>query len=272
MVEKIFYNSSLPRCGSTLAQNLLGQNPDFYVTPTSGLLELIFAARGNYTNSPEFKAQDKNLMEKSFINFCKGGMDSYANSITDKKYYVDKSRGWGIYYSFLNAIQPDPKIICMVRDIRDIITSLEKLYRKDHLIDSGIVNNSDMIGTTTAKRVDIWLRTQPVGLALDRLSDIFRFGIHSKIHFVKYEDLLSYPDETMKKLYDYLGTPYYQHNFQNIEQITVEDDDVYGIYGDHKIQTNLGTVNHQYEEILGKSVSNRIKEDYNWYFKNFGYV
>ena len=36
----------------------MGQNPQFYVTPTSGLLELVFGARANYTNSPEFKAQD----------------------------------------------------------------------------------------------------------------------------------------------------------------------------------------------------------------------
>lgn len=270
-MSKIFYNSSLPRCGSTLIQNLLGQNPDFYVTPTSGLLELVFAARGNYTNSPEFKAQDKKLMEKAFINFCKGGMDSYVSAITDKKYYVDKSRGWGIHRDFLNIIQPDPKIICMVRDLRDIITSLEKLYRKNQQLDSGIVNNGEMIGTTTSKRVDIWLRTQPVGLALDRLSDIFRMGIHEKIHFVKYEDLLTNPDETMKKIYEYLGTPYYEHDFNNIEQITVEDDEVYGIYGDHKIQTTLGSLKSNYKEILGESVSNRIKENYSWYFNDFGY-
>lgn len=92
-MEKIFFQSSLPRSGSTLLQNLIGQNPDFYVTPTSGLLELIYAARANYTNSPEFKAQDADLMKKAFLGFCKSGMEGYFNSITDKKYVMDKSRG-----------------------------------------------------------------------------------------------------------------------------------------------------------------------------------
>ena len=270
-MQKIFYNSSMPRAGSTLIQNILGQNPDFYVTPTSGLLELIFAARGNYTNSPEFKAQDNKLMEKAFISFCKGGMDSYVNSITDKKYYVDKSRGWGIYYDFLNAIQPNPKIICMVRDLRDIISSLEKLYRKNQQVDSGIVNNGEMKGTTVAKRVEIWLKTQPVGLALDRISDIFRMGLHEKIHFIRYEDLLTKPDETMNKVYDYFELPVYKHNFNHIEQITVEDDEVYGIYGDHKIQTKLIDLKHNYEEVLGKSISDKIRSNYLWYFINFNY-
>jgi len=261
----------MPRAGSTLIQNILGQNPDFYVTPTSGLLELIFAARGNYTNSPEFKAQDKDLMQKAFIEFCKGGMDNYCNSLTDRKYVVDKSRGWGIHYGFLNMIQPDPKIICMVRDLRDIITSLEKIYRKNQQVDAGMVNNGEMHGTTTSKRCDIWLKTQPVGLALDRLSDIFRQGIHTRVHFIKYEDLLTDPTKEMEKVYKYLDVPFYEHNFDYIEQITVEDDDVYGIYGDHKIQTKLGELKSSYEDVLGKSISNRIKDTHKWYFDNFGY-
>ena len=66
---KIFYQSSMPRAGSTLLQNILAQNPDFYVTPTSGLLELIFGARANYTNSPEFKAQEDVAMKKAFLAF-----------------------------------------------------------------------------------------------------------------------------------------------------------------------------------------------------------
>ena len=32
-MQKIFFQSSLPRAGSTLFQNIIGQNPDFYVTP-----------------------------------------------------------------------------------------------------------------------------------------------------------------------------------------------------------------------------------------------
>ena len=37
MDKKVFFQSSLPRAGSTLLQNILGQNPEFYVTPTSGV-------------------------------------------------------------------------------------------------------------------------------------------------------------------------------------------------------------------------------------------
>lgn len=63
-MEKIFFQSSLPRSGSTLLQNILGQNPDFYTTPTSGLVELLYRSRNGYSDSSEFKAQDEETMKK----------------------------------------------------------------------------------------------------------------------------------------------------------------------------------------------------------------
>ena len=168
-MEKIFFQSSLPRAGSTLLQNILGQNPDFYVTPTSGVLELLFAARNNYTNDNAFQAQDAELMKKGWLNFCRQGVEGFFNGITNKKYVVDKSRGWGIHYNFLNSFYPNPKIVCMVRDLRSIYSSMEKNFRKNQDKDSGIVNWAEMKGTTTSKRVDHWAQTPPIGIAIERL-------------------------------------------------------------------------------------------------------
>jgi sulfotransferase len=156
-MEKLFFQSSLPRAGSTLLQNIMGQNPDFYVTPTSGVLELVYAARTNYSDSPEFKAQDADIMKTAFLSFCGGGVHNFFEAITDKKYVIDKSRGWGVHYNFLNSFHPDPKIICMIRDPRAIMASMEKNFRKNQHQDSGLVNHAEMTGTTTEKRVDIWV-------------------------------------------------------------------------------------------------------------------
>lgn len=271
-MEKIFYNSSMPRAGSTLIQNILGQNPDFYVTPTSGVLELIFGARMNYTNSNEFKAQDVKLMEKGFLGFCEEGMKGFYNNITDKKYIVDKSRGWGIHRPFLIKIfNEEPKIICMVRDLREIITSMEKKYRAHPEQQSHIVNHGEFRGTTTFKRSQIWLNGTPVGMALERLTEIITQGYDKKIFFIRYEDLLTSPNETMKDVYNYLGVDFYLHDFTNIEQITVEDDNVYGIYGDHNIKKELGKVKYDYKNILDAGTIDYITKNYQWYFKYFSY-
>jgi sulfotransferase len=271
MVQKLFFQSSLPRAGSTLLQNVMGQNPDFYVTPTSGVLELVYAARANYTSSPEFKAQDSELMKHGFLNFCNQGVTGFFNAVTDKPYVLDKSRGWGVHYGFLNSFYPEPKIICMVRDLRSIFGSMEKNFRKNQHMDSGVVNHAQMQGTTTEKRIDTWAQSQPVGLAIERLHQMFKEGTNAKVLFVRFEDFTSNPKKEMERIYNYLELPYYEHDFNNVEQITREDDSVYGIYGDHTIKSKIEPTRLDYKEVLGVNASNWIKTNYQWFYDQFGY-
>ena len=153
-MKKIFFQSSLPRAGSTLLQNILAQNPEFYTTPTSGLLELLYRSRNGYSDSPEFKSQDEKTMKEAFRGFCRGGLEGYFSGITDKNYIVDKNRAWGVNYDFLNNFYEDPKIVCMIRDPRDVFSSMEKNYQKNPDINSGVVSNLELKGTTVEKRVD----------------------------------------------------------------------------------------------------------------------
>lgn len=272
MKKQIYFQSSLPRAGSTLFQNVMGQNPDFYVTPTSGVLELLYGARSNYTNSPEFKAQDANLMKSGFLSFCNSGINGFFDGVTDKPYVMDKSRGWGIHYNFLNSFYPNPKIIVFVRDLRAIFASMEKNYRKSQHLDSGIVNHGQMRGTTTEKRVDIWGQSQPVGLAIERIQQLFKEGISNNVLFVKFEEFCSNPEKEMRRIYEYLELPYYEgHDYNNVEQITQEDDTVYGIYGDHNIKQEIKPQKLDYKEILGVNTCNFIKTKYNWFYEIFKY-
>ena len=271
-MEKIFFQSSLPRAGSTLLQNILGQNPDFYVTPTSGVLELLFAARTNYTNDKAFQAQDSELMKKGWLNFCRQGVEGFFNGITDKKYIVDKSRGWGIHYDFLNSFHPNPKIVCMVRDLRSIYASMEKNFRKNPDKDSGIVNWGKMEGTTTFKRVDIWAQNPPIGIAVERLQQMINEGIDKNILFIRFEDLTSNPQIELDKVYDFFEVGKYQHDFQNVEQLTQEDDTVHGIFGDHTIRKEVKPVPKTYNQYLGEDLSQSIVNTYPWFYDYFQYL
>jgi len=271
-MEKLFFQSSLPRAGSTMLQNILAQNPDIYATPTSGLLELVFAARENYSNSPEFKAQDKDLMKKGYTAFCKQGMDAFYNAITDKKYVIDKSRGWGIHHDFITSIRgEEPKIICMVRDLRDVFASMEGNFRKHPEKSQGIVNWSTGQATTVPKRIDFWIQNPPVGMAIERLQEIIRLGNDKNILFIKFEDLCLYPDTTMTKIYQYLDIPFYKHDFDNIEQVTKEDDEVYGAFGDHVIRKQLKLPPSKAKQLLTPDVCNWIYTNYEWFYKYFRY-
>lgn len=257
-----------------MLQNIIGQNPQFYVTPTSGVLELVFGARSNYSTSPEFKAQDSELMKQGFLNFCKEGINGFYDAITDKPYILDKSRGWGVYRGFLESFYPDPKIICVVRDLRSIISSYEKIYRKNQYTSDPIRNDLTAEGTTIFKRVQQWMHpSETVGRSIERLHEIFSLGYADKILFIKYESLCENPNQVMRSIYEYLGIENYIHNFDNIEQITYEDDSVYGLSNDlHIIRKKLEPIATDYHTILGTDISDWIFESYQWYFKTFNYL
>lgn len=270
-MSKIFFQSSLPRAGSTLLQNILGQNPDFYTTPTSGLIELLYRSRNGFSESAEFKAQDKIIMEKAFRGYCRGALEGYFSNITDKKYIVDKSRAWGINYDFLNQFYPNPKIVCMLRDPRDIFASMEKNYRKNSHINSGVNINSELKGTTVEKRIDHFAATLPVGISFDWLRDIVSQKIHKNILFIKYEDLTKNPQQEVNKVYDFFEVERYEHDFSNVQQVTHEDDRIHGIFGDHKIRQEVKPLKSEAKEILGVGACNWIRQNYDWFYKEFKY-
>ena len=273
MSKQIFYSSSLPRAGSTLFQNIMADNPDFYCTPTSGLIELVLNAKNIFNQSQAFQAQDLNKMERPLVEFCRKGMEGYFDSLTDAPYVLDKSREWSINYDLINRLFPNPKIICMVRDPRAIYASMEKNFRKNPTRNSGVQDANQLVGTTLDKRINHWADNVPVGLSMDRLKDCMQQGIGKKMLFVRYEDLMSNPEQEIRRVYEYLELPYYEgHNFETVTQHTHENDTVHGVFGDHTLRTKFEKLPDDYEDVLGYDLSTNIKNTYPWFYTNFGYI
>lgn len=275
MLDKVFFQSSMPRSGSTLLQNILGSNPDLYATPTDGALELVYAARANFSSSPEFSAQDPKLMREAFKSFCKGGLEGYCNALiegTGKTNVILKSRGWGKYKGFLDTFYPDAKVICMVRDLKDVVASYEKIYRNNQHLHDPINNDLEGRGGTVEKRIDEWMRpTNTIGRAIERILGCIQEGQADSILFVKYEDLALHPEAAMARIYNYLQMPHFYHNFDNIEQITQEDDTAFGMGDLHTIRQKLEMKPSDANFILGANVTNWLYQNYEWYYRKFNY-
>lgn len=270
-MQQLFFQSSLPRSGSTLLQNILAQNPDFYTTPTSPLADYVTVMRDVYTNNPNVNAQDEHQMKSAFKNICKRGIEGYFEALTDKKYVVDKSRVWMSDFDFLSFIRDEePKILCTIRDLRDVFTSNEKNFRKNPHKSRANFGLGD--ANTLPKRIDVWASSNNfTGNAIDSLNDAIRVGLADKVLFVKYENLCLYPEKTLKRVYDYLGVTEFKHNFDYVEQITQEDDKLHGIFGDHKIRNNVELIPSNAKQILGQEVCDWIYNNYKWFFDYFGY-
>ena len=269
--QRLFFNSSLPRAGSTLLSNIVGHHPNFYTSPTSGLIDLVLGSRIGYNNERETAYTDTDTWKKGFINFNRYGLAGFMNAVSDKPYHLDKSRMWAAYYDLLNMIVPNPRVVIMVRDLRAIYSSMEKKFRQNPDVDPKIMDNIDMTGITTKQRVTYWSKTHPVGYSVIKLNELILQKLDKNILFFRYEDFCQYPDQHMKKLYEFFEVEYFQHDWNNIQQLTSENDESHGIFGDHKIRQKLERKPDDWKEILGDHTSNRIVSENKWFYDYFRY-
>ena len=247
------------------------QNPEIYSTPTSGAVEFLLGARTLYSTGDAFKAQDPAQMQKAFQGFCKEGLYGYFNAITDRPYVVDKSRAWLGNFRFANFIEPGAKVIVMVRDLRGIFASMEKNYRKNPHKDPQIVNGAQLRNMNTDTRLQHFSMSPPVGPSLEWLYDSIIQGYDQRILFIRYEDFTQNPDAEMKRVYNYLELPYFAHDFNNVEQLTHENDVIHGIFGDHQIKPKIEPLVEDYVNILGYHNCDKIKQSYAWFYNRFNY-
>ena len=76
----------------------------------------------------------------------------------------------------------------------------------------------------------------------------------------------------MVRIYDYLGVEFFDHDFDNIPQITTEDDEIYGL-GDglHTIRPRLEPKMSDAKQVLGADICEWLYNNYKWYYDMFSY-
>lgn len=257
-MKNFYFISGLPRSGSTLLCNILAQNENLFVSKaTSGCHDILFNVRNQWDTLIEHQAEgvDYNQLKRVLQNI----LNSYHT--TDKNTIIDKGRGWLSLIEMVEFITGKiPKIIVPVRNLNEILSSFEKLWRNSTGFSQWVFEQEDYFkAQTTAGRCDIWAnQAQPVGLAYNRVVDAINRGYKDKLLFVEFDELTSQPYQTMKMVYDYLELDFYNHNFNNIEQYTQEDDDgVHRIPNLHKIRPTVVPVQHCALEILGEFLTNK---------------
>lgn len=241
--------SGLPRAGSTLLANILAQNPRFHAEGTSGILDIMFGVRNQWNTLIEFKATPN---EEGKRRVLKGIIDSYYSNL-DKPVVFDKSRGWLSLIEMAEyALEEKVKILVPVRDMRDILSSMEKLWRKSNAKTDATQGGNYFKMQTVQGRVEHYLDgTQPIGIAQNRVVDALNRGYKDRLFFVHFEDLTTKPKETMQKIYEFLGEEHYEHDFDNVEQVNKEDDAVFGFEGLHTIRPKVEPVPSDWREVLG---------------------
>ena len=260
----IFFVAGLPRSGSSLIMNLLGQNPKHHVTPTNDLIELIVTIRNTWQNHISFKAQGLDVVKPRVINGMKALMGGfYYDEVLNDKIIFDKSRGWIANIELMEEILGRPiKVIVTIRDIRAIVSSFEKKHRESQMTKPSASGDAFFDLQTIKGRARQLLDIKSVlGLSIARTRDALDRSISDRIILVPYKALTTNTQSVMDELHGHLGIDKFDYDISNVKQVTHEDDTVHGM-SLHKIRKQIEYVKPDWDEILTPHVCEMIAKEY----------
>lgn len=241
-MTKIVLVATMPRSGSTLLLNILAQNPAFHCTPTNGLADFISATRDHWKDFKEFNNQGYDVVqprvESALKHMLRGFYEQEFNN-PEKKVIFDKSRTWvSLIPLYEMLFDEKAKILCTLRDLKDVAASWEKIYQSNPMQPQG-----NMRGTTIRDRVDKTLsKDHIVGGMVWALREAKHQKQLDRYHFIQFEHFTKHPLETLKNIHEWLDIEWYKkYDPNNVEQVTFEDDQRDG-FPLHKIRKEIKPV------------------------------
>ena len=254
---KLVFLAGLPRSGSTILANLLAQNPDVLATPTSGLVGIIKAIQEVCDQNNIWKSMEPEEKNRHKLDMIRGVVEARFNG--HGKICLDKNRAWPEMFELMaNALgKENLRALICVRDLRDVLASFEKLYRKTMGTSSTPQKRSDSIAMLTAlSRAQTMMKMeQPVGYALAVTRDAITRGWRQNMLFVDYDSLCGAPDRVLESIYKFIDEPFFEHDFDNVEQVTRERDEFHGFVGLHTIRKELKPQPTQWPTVFDEAVT-----------------
>ena len=272
-MQQLHYCLGLPRTASTLIMNILNENPRIFTTGTCCMPYFFDVCKSRSGEVAEFVALDKDVLDKSYINFLRQGMRGWFEAMTDKPIVFSKARSWLEWFPTTFAIDPNSKYLVILRDLRDIICSFESLLWKYPQVTYGDRENP-FYQEPFEKRMEIYCTdgTSLLGRPLHRLPHLVEVAQKNPNSFFicKHEHFNDKPRETLQMIYQWLGEPNFEHDLDNIpEPDYKENDTVYRSLVSHKTRTKLEKLESRWPKMMTKEQSDAVIANNLWYYKTF---
>jgi len=265
MNKTYFFMAGLPRSGSTLLKSILNQNPELHTEPVSPVMELMYWNDHYFSDSEQYLGYPK---PKSAHKVISSIIEDYYFDV-EKPIIIDHCRAWSNNIERIKTyITPNPKIICPVRNVTEILTSFISMVRRNsdqvsfidqHLIEKGFPINDD-------NRCDYLMSKEGiVEQALWAQSQAFIRGDDKKhLLMVEYDDLIHSPNETLNQIYEFLELKPYTHTFNHIENTHREIDDQWYLKDMHHVRKELKKVSQDPKTILSEATLNKYSNLEYW--------
>jgi sulfotransferase len=242
MVAKAHFISGLPRSGSTLLSALLKQNPRFHASVTSPMARFFVVAVNQMSSGSEYAVFFTDPRRQAIL---KGILAGYYVGLPPDTIAFDTNRTWTARISLLGALYPDCRVICCVRDIGWIIDSIERQLRKNPLQFSRLFDYKPGASVYARTESLMNMETGLIGLPLNNLREAWFSEEGRRLIIIDYDRLATGPEEVLRRLYQELGEPWFNHDFDHVSYDEPDYDDLLGMPGMHKVREKVGLEKRQ---------------------------
>ena len=241
-MKRYHFISGLPRSGSTLLAAILRQNPYTQAGITSPVAEAMLALQQALSRQNEAAGL---ITEMQRAYMLRGVMDTYY-ALHQEVNIFDTNRRWCNQTPLLTSLFPEGKIICMVRDPRWIINSMEILRQRYPLeLNKALGFQAN---TSIYERAQVLLApTGLVGYALNAFRSAY-YGSHNRdqLIIIDYDDLCREPARCIERIYQICDIPPFEHDFTHIRPLPEAErfDEETGLPGMHEVGRRVQPRNH----------------------------
>jgi len=249
--KQLFFLIAQPRSGNTLFASIMNQNPEIACTPNSITLEImkdLFLLKQTdvFQNYPDHRSLD-NVLDVVYDTYYK---DWPQPIIIDRGPVMTE----GNLYLMKKHFKRPFKCIVLLRDVLDVLASYMKWYTENP---DAFVNK---LANTDEEKLSIVMNKEgAVAKDLEAIKNSYNYK--DMCHYVKYDDLVSQPEQEIRKVYQFMNLPYFNHRFQDLQQVEVNgmkyDDTIVG-KNMHNIRSVVRKVHNPYID----KIPERIRQKY----------
>jgi sulfotransferase len=226
MIKNFIGLSGLPRTGSTLLSAILSQNPEIHAEGNSAVCQLMWDMQCSILGTCNEQLTASNRLDTG-IELIKNIPNIYYKDITAST-VIDKCRSWTLpdNMAMLNKyFEHKPKVLVLERPLVEIVRSFVALRQANNY-------QSD----PEEGLLDTW--SEPIMRSYEGVKWA-KANNNGEFLFVQYDDLIHDTKGTVEKIYKFCELEFFEHDFNNIINKHPENDQVYGMLGQHDIRPTI---------------------------------
>lgn len=218
--------SGLPRTGSTLLSSILSQNPEIHAEGNSAVCQLMWDMQCSVYGTANQQLIASNKLDTG-IELIKNIPNIYYKDVAAST-VIDKCRSWTLpdNMAMLNKyFEHKPKVIVLERPLIEIVKSFVALRQANQ-----------WEGDLEAGLLDDW--SEPIVRSLNGVK-YAKQNNNGEFLFVQYNDLINNTKSTIDTIYTFCELESFEHDFDNIVNKHPENDEVYGLLGQHNVRPTI---------------------------------